>query len=101
MSVASGLVMVLGAPPLAARQSISPLTAAQVSTFKPYTHYASTAYCKPAKTLAWSCGCEFLARLGAVTVLTCLQSKLRCEPWIPAGCVRWRWRCNAVLVCRI
>ncbi|PPQ63103.1 hypothetical protein CVT24_005814 [Panaeolus cyanescens] len=32
------------------------LTSAQISAFKPYTHFASTAYCKPATTIGWSCG---------------------------------------------
>ncbi|KAF5316579.1 hypothetical protein D9619_006735 [Psilocybe cf. subviscida] len=32
------------------------LSASTVSTYKPYTYYASTAYCKPANTLAWNCG---------------------------------------------
>ncbi|KAI0364330.1 lipase [Pilatotrama ljubarskyi] len=28
----------------------------QVSAFKPYSHYASTAFCQPASTLSWTCG---------------------------------------------
>ncbi|GJE91296.1 lipase family protein [Phanerochaete sordida] len=46
----------LAAPTLEARQSITALGASTISGFKPYTHYASTAYCAPANTLAWNCG---------------------------------------------
>jgi len=41
---------------LEARQSITTLTAAQVSAYKPYSFYAASAYCPPANTLAWNCG---------------------------------------------
>ncbi|KAF9562294.1 lipase class 3 family protein [Agrocybe pediades] len=37
-------------------QNISILTPAQVAAFKPFTHFAGTAYCDPARTLAWDCG---------------------------------------------
>ncbi|OJT05267.1 Lipase [Trametes pubescens] len=43
-------------PAPAKRQTLSVLTATQISSFKPYTNYASTAYCQPAATLAWNCG---------------------------------------------
>ncbi|KAI0741326.1 alpha/beta-hydrolase [Daedaleopsis nitida] len=53
----------LPAPPHAStivrRQSasqISPVPLAQIGSFKPYTHYASTAYCQPSSTLNWTCG---------------------------------------------
>ena len=36
--------------------SITALSTAQVTAFRPYTHYASTGYCSPASTLAWDCG---------------------------------------------
>ncbi|EJF64379.1 alpha/beta-hydrolase [Dichomitus squalens LYAD-421 SS1] len=38
------------------QENITPLARTQVSSFKPYTNYASTAYCEPANTLAWNCG---------------------------------------------
>ena len=40
--------------------SITALSPAQITAFRPYTHYASTGYCSPASTLAWDCGanCE-------------------------------------------
>lgn len=54
-----GAAVVQAAPPLVPRQSISTLTTAQVAAFKPYTRFASTAYCNPANTLAWNCGSVF------------------------------------------
>ncbi|TBU52719.1 lipase [Dichomitus squalens] len=40
--------------------AITALTPTQVTSFRPYTHYASTGYCTPASTIAWNCGenCE-------------------------------------------
>lgn len=40
------------------RQSsgIASLPATQIAAFKPYTQYASAAYCQPAATKAWNCG---------------------------------------------
>ncbi|EAU90643.1 lipase [Coprinopsis cinerea okayama7 len=46
----------LAVPILEARQSVSTLTAAQVASYKPYTHYAGAAYCSPSRTRAWNCG---------------------------------------------
>ena len=46
----------LAAPTLDARASITALSTTQISSFKPFTHYASTAYCNPSTTLTWSCG---------------------------------------------
>ncbi|KAK0202422.1 alpha/beta-hydrolase [Desarmillaria ectypa] len=37
------------------RQSVSALTSAQVSAFKPYSFYASAGYCQPSTTLTWTC----------------------------------------------
>jgi len=48
-------------PELVKRQAITPLAAAQISAFKPFTFFASTAYCNPSNTLAWNCGGEFLS----------------------------------------
>ncbi|KIP07433.1 hypothetical protein PHLGIDRAFT_105650 [Phlebiopsis gigantea 11061_1 CR5-6] len=53
-------VLGAGAVPLR-RQSISVLSQSQISVFKPYTSYASTAYCNAASTLTWSCGTNCLA----------------------------------------
>lgn len=43
---------------LEARQTITTLGSTQTASFKPYTLYASTAYCQPSATLTWSCGGE-------------------------------------------
>jgi len=41
---------------LSPRQSITALSASQISAFKPFTFFASTAYCNPSTTINWSCG---------------------------------------------
>ncbi|TFK39676.1 lipase [Crucibulum laeve] len=64
LSVLAGIVGVIAAPALEARQGISTLSAAEVASFKPYTYYASTAYCTPATTLAWNCGANCNANSG-------------------------------------
>lgn len=73
--MASKLVLALlslaaagAALPLEPRASITALSTSQISAFKPYTHYASTAYCTPASTLAWSCGANCKANPGFVPV---------------------------------
>ncbi|KAI0062860.1 alpha/beta-hydrolase [Artomyces pyxidatus] len=38
------------------RQSITTLSTTQIEAFKPFTFFASAAYCQPSTTLAWSCG---------------------------------------------
>lgn len=37
------------------RQSITPLSSSQISSYAPFTHFASTAYCNPSTTINWSC----------------------------------------------
>ena len=50
-------VSVSAAPPLLeARQAITTLSTSQITAFRPFTHYASTAYCNPSTTLNWTCG---------------------------------------------
>ena len=41
---------------IAKRQSITAISTAEIETFKPFTFFASAAYCQPANTLAWNCG---------------------------------------------
>ncbi|KAF8997860.1 lipase class 3 family protein, partial [Cyathus striatus] len=55
-------------PSLLKRQSITALTTAQITTYRPYTHFASTAYCKPSNTLAWNCGSNCLANADFIPV---------------------------------
>ncbi|KAI0047137.1 lipase class 3 family protein [Auriscalpium vulgare] len=50
------------------RQSITTLSTAQISTFKPFTFFASAAYCDPSVTLTWSCGANCNANPGFVPV---------------------------------
>ncbi|KAI0297461.1 lipase [Multifurca ochricompacta] len=38
------------------RQAITTLSSSQISSFAPFTHFASTAYCNPSTTINWSCG---------------------------------------------
>jgi len=38
------------------RQSITALSSAQIMAFRPFTSFASAAYCSPSTTINWSCG---------------------------------------------
>ena len=38
------------------RQAIAPLSSGQISSYTPFTYFASTAYCNPSTTINWSCG---------------------------------------------
>jgi len=46
------------------RQSITTLSQAQITAFKPYTFFASAAYCDPSTTINWSCGANCEANPG-------------------------------------
>ncbi|KAF5361733.1 hypothetical protein D9756_002148 [Leucocoprinus leucothites] len=48
--------VVWAAPSLEKRQAITPLSSAQIATFKPYSFFAAAAYCNPSTTRNWSCG---------------------------------------------
>ncbi|KAI0322824.1 lipase [Amylostereum chailletii] len=50
------------------RQDITTLSSTQVAAFKPFTYYASAAYCNPSATLTWSCGANCDANPGFVPV---------------------------------
>ncbi|KAF8814001.1 lipase class 3 family protein [Phlegmacium glaucopus] len=60
--LASLLASVVNAAPglevvqLSKRQTITPLTESEISSFKPFTYFASTAYCNPSTINDWSCG---------------------------------------------
>lgn len=54
----------IAAPVIIPRQSITVLSASQISTFKPYTYFASTGYCSAAVTKAWNCGANCDANAG-------------------------------------
>ncbi|THH17778.1 hypothetical protein EW146_g3101 [Bondarzewia mesenterica] len=49
------------------RQSITTLSQTQISDFKPFTFFASTAYCNPSTTLTWTCGANCNANAGFQT----------------------------------
>lgn len=48
------------------RQSITTLSASQIATFKPFTFFASAAYCQPSVTKTWSCGANCDANPGFI-----------------------------------
>ncbi|TEB21795.1 lipase [Coprinellus micaceus] len=50
------------------RQSVTTLSASEVSVYKPYSWYAGAAYCPPASTLAWNCGIKCSANSGFVPI---------------------------------
>ena len=83
------------------RQSITPLSSSQISSYAPFTHFASTAYCNPSTTINWSCGGALLPALSppcAVLVYSCSSSsQLPGKPRLCASGVWGRWRCNTVL----
>lgn len=96
-SALAGAALVLAAPPLVPRQSVTTLTAAQVAAFKPYTWYASTAGCKPANTLAWNCGGKHLCiHIGGSSMLI-LQKRTAMPTLLlnPSRLVVMGIRCNS------
>ncbi|KAJ8482989.1 hypothetical protein ONZ45_g14754 [Pleurotus djamor] len=54
--LATFLGLVAAVPLLQTRQSVSVLSSSQIAAFKPYTYYASSAYCQPQTTQSWTCG---------------------------------------------
>ncbi|KAI0759599.1 alpha/beta-hydrolase [Trametes elegans] len=52
----SAVVRAIPLLPSRAEGGASALSLDEISAFKPYTHYASAAYCKPNTTLPWTCG---------------------------------------------
>ena len=78
VALAAGL-SVKAAPTLEGR-SITTLSAAQVSAYKPYTFYASTAYCNPANTLAWNCGGNVTRKTEPFVDLTQVSANCNANP---------------------
>ncbi|KAF8799866.1 lipase class 3 family protein [Phlegmacium glaucopus] len=72
--LASLLAPVVNAAPglelaqLSKRQSITTLSSSQISWFKPFTFFASTAYCDPSTTVHWSCGANCAANSDFIPV---------------------------------
>jgi hypothetical protein len=54
VAVALGALVSVASP--VSLNTFSILSDAQVSAFKPFTFFASAAYCPPSATLTWSCG---------------------------------------------
>ncbi|GJE90908.1 lipase family protein [Phanerochaete sordida] len=50
------------------RAPTAALSSTSISAFRPYTHYASAAYCSAAATRAWTCGAACAANAGFVPV---------------------------------
>ncbi|KAJ8454174.1 hypothetical protein ONZ45_g19406 [Pleurotus djamor] len=66
LSLCFSAIFVAAAPTgtIESRASITALSSASINAFKPYSHYASTAYCQPAKTKTWTCGANCNANSG-------------------------------------
>lgn len=65
--------LLLAVPALAAasvvhvpRTNPTPLSAASIASFKPYSFFASAGYCAPSTTLAWDCGSNCNALQGFI-----------------------------------
>jgi hypothetical protein len=56
------------APEVVKRQSITALSSSQISAFKPFTFFASAAYCQPSTTATWSCGANCAANSDFIPV---------------------------------
>ena len=98
LPVAGGFIFIslLASIVNAASPSITPLNSSQVSSFKPFTHFASTAYCNPTTTVDWSCnGISFLLVLkldGHIKHLYCVNnSGLQSELGLHSSNVGRRW----------
>ena len=79
--VLSAIISVLSvrATPLEPRESITPLSNAQIASFTPYTHFASTAYCQPKTTLTWSCGGKCVVNINLNRLTRKLSPKANCN----------------------
>jgi len=67
-AVLLGASAIQASPVHFARQSITSLSTSQISTFTPYSFFASAGYCTPATTLAWDCGANCQANPGFMPV---------------------------------
>jgi len=70
LAVVAPLLTLASPTQLQKRQTISTLSQGQISAFKPYTYFASAAYCDPSTTINWSCGTNCQANKGFKTVAT-------------------------------
>ncbi|CAA7264954.1 unnamed protein product [Cyclocybe aegerita] len=52
------------------RQSITPLSSSEITAFRPFSYFASTAYCNPSTTINWSCGANCDANSDFIPIAT-------------------------------
>ncbi|KAI5123192.1 hypothetical protein M0805_003959 [Coniferiporia weirii] len=60
----SSVTPLFASPLISKKQTITTLSPSQVSAFKPYSYFASTAYCSPDTTINWTCGANCNANAG-------------------------------------
>lgn len=82
-----------------ARAVITTMSAAGIDNYKDFINFASTAYCKPAKTLTWKCGGKFCftTAFSLETSDDLFLSELQQEPQVQAG-RRWGERRFAAIL---
>ncbi|KJA19613.1 hypothetical protein HYPSUDRAFT_44174 [Hypholoma sublateritium FD-334 SS-4] len=68
VTLLAGVAHISASPILESRQSVTAVSTTVVTSYKRYTYYASAAYCKPAATLAWSCGANCDANTGFTAI---------------------------------
>jgi len=56
ISVGLGLISFTHGLVLPRQGAVTAVSTAQITSFSPFTHFASTAYCQPSVTINWSCG---------------------------------------------
>lgn len=62
------LASIANAAPTVKHSSITPLSSEQISSFKPFTFFASAAYCNPSTTINWSCHADCAANSDFIPV---------------------------------
>lgn len=55
------------------RASITTYSSTQITTFKPFTYFASAGYCNPSATINWSCGGKCNITVGCLILNNILQ----------------------------
>jgi len=68
LSLGLGFLSFASAVVLPRQGAVTALSTAQISAFKPYSFFASAAYCNPSTTINWSCGANCIANPGFIPV---------------------------------
>jgi len=68
LSLGLGFLAIASAAVLPRQGAVTALSAAQISAFKPYSFFASSAYCSPSTTINWSCGANCNGNPGFVPI---------------------------------